>query len=376
MSIQANQRELQKNLDMLIPITKSRSPLPILSNTAMVFAEDTSEIFATNLEVYIKTKVNLLQVTSPIKTTANAEKISDIIKNLRSDQPVQIDEAGNQRIVITQGPAKFTVNTLSLDDFPVFPGTPENAAVTVNIATVDIIAALESVIFAASDSDSRFNLSAVYIIPEEGQLKLVSTDGHRLSTYIVACNLQTEEYGKGYLLPKASSTHLLKWLSRIKDEQVTLQMHAKAITLETAEFYVSMRLLDGDYPDYRKVIPNSLSTPFTVKRSEIIEAVKRVGLMTSDRNRGIQMVFDAKSDNLEISCKNPELGEAIDQVAIGCDRVEPFEIIMNRDYIMDAVSVSSADTIYVYVSSNPGLPVMFKASADTENFNIVMPMRK
>ena len=178
------------------------------------------------------------------------------------------------------------------------------------------------------------------------------------------------------MLPKSSAMHLLKWLSRVKEEQVTLQLHPKAITLETAEFYVSMRLLDGDYPDYRKVIPNSLSTPFTVKRSEIIDAVKRVGLMTSDRNRGIQMLFDGKSDALVISCNNPDLGEAVDQISIGRDRVEPFEIIMNRDYVMDAVSVISADMIYVYVSSNPGLPVMFKADADAVNFNIVMPMRK
>lgn len=375
MSIQVNQKDLQKQFDFLTPVTKSRSPLPILSNTAMVFTEDTSEIFATNLEVYIKTKVNLLEVTSPIKTTANAEKISDIIKNLRSDQPVQIEEAGNQRIVITQGPAKFTVNTLSLDDFPVFPGTPENA-IQISVATSDLAKALESVVFAASDSDSRFNLSSVYISPEEDSLRLVTTDGHRLAVHVVACSLQLNEEAKGIMLPKSSAMHLLKWLSRVKEEQVTLQLHPKAITLETAEFYVSMRLLDGDYPDYRKVIPNSLSTPFTVKRSEIIDAVKRVGLMTSDRNRGIQMLFDGKSDALVISCNNPDLGEAVDQISIGRDRVEPFEIIMNRDYVMDAVSVISADTIYVYVSITPGLPVMFKADADAVNFNIVMPMRK
>lgn len=373
MSIQANQKELQRQIELLTPITKGRSHLPILSNMAISFAEDTSEMFASNLEIYIKTKVSLEQMISPLKTTVNSEKVSEILKNLRSDIPVQIEAKENQRIVISQGTSRFEISTLPYDDFPVFPAATEKA-ILVNVKTLDLIRGLESVTFAASDSDSRFNLNAVCVFPEENNIKLVTTDGHRLALYNVGCGLHLDDPVKLSMLPKSSAIHLLKWASRIKDEQIELQIHPKAFTLETPEFYVSMRLLDGDYPDYTKVIPPT-DACFSVDKTEITNAVKRVGLITSDRNRGIQFNYDGEGV-VNILCRNPELGEAADQIVVDHGDIAPFEIILNRDYVLDSLQALNTQTVFVFVDSNPGKPVVFKAARDDENFNIIMPMRK
>lgn len=373
MSIQANQRELQRQIDLLTPITKGRTPLPILSNVAISFTDNASEMFASNLEIYIKTKVTLEQVVSPLETTVNSEKVSEILKNLRSDLPVQIEARENQRIVISQGPSRFDISTLPYNDFPVFPA-PTEKAVRVSIQASALIKGLESVIFAASDSDSRFNLNAVCVFPEANNIKLVATDGHRLSLFSVGCELHLEEPANSFMLPKSSAIHLVKWASRIKDEQIELQIHPKAFTLETAEFYVSMRLLDGEYPDYTKVIPSAVSC-FSVAKAELVNTVKRVGLMTSDRNRGLQFSYDGKGV-VNIVCRNPELGEASDLIVVDSGNIEPFEIILNRDYVLDSLQALNTQTVFVFVDSNPGKPVVFKAARDDENFNIIMPMRK
>ena len=372
MSIQANQRDLQRQIELLTPVTKGRSVLPILSNMAMAFSEDESEMFASNLEIYIKTKVNPEQVIAPFKTTVNSEKIAEILRNLKPDAPVKIEQTTPHRMTITQGASNFTINTLSYDDFPAFPVTPSQA-IKLSVKTTDLVAALEAVIFSASDSDSRFNLNSIYVEPSADKLKLVTTDGHRMSVHSVVCALQLTEEIKGFMLPKASAIHLLKWVSRIKDENTEIQIHKKAITLETAEYFVSMRLLDGEYPDYNRVIPPHNNRYFVADRSDLLAAVRRVGLMTSDRSKGVTLKQDGES--LIIVCVNPELGEAKDQLDIKPNALQEFSVILNKDYLVDALNSLDSKEVYVFIAEREGLPVLLKIEPSAENFTIIMPMR-
>jgi DNA polymerase-3 subunit beta len=372
MSIQANQRELQKQVELLAPVTKGRSPLPILSNMAMAFSEDASEMFASNLEIYIKTKVSPEQILSPFKTTVNSEKIAEILRNLRPDAPILIEQQEKQRMVVKQGASSFIINTLPYEDFPVFPQTPDGS-IKLNIKAQDMIAALESVIFSASDSDSRFNLNSIYIEPLPNALKLVTTDGHRLSVHSTACSLDITDPAQGVMLPKSSANHLLKLISRLKDEDIEIQLHAKAITLETTEYFVSMRLLDGEYPDYNKVVPKGEPRYFVSDKAELTAVVKRVGLMTSDRNKG--MTLAKESDKLVVSCVNPELGEATDQIAIHVSNFDEFKLILNKDYLLEALNSLKSKEVCVLIAEKEGAPVTLKSELNSADFTIIMPMR-
>ena len=122
MSVAIDQQTLQKQLDFLVPIAKQRSPLPILENIVLnMESAATSELYTSNLEIYVKSKINP-NVIQPIRTTVKAEKLYEILKNMRTDTPVEISELSRNRILVSQKPStQFTLNGLAVEDFPSFP---------------------------------------------------------------------------------------------------------------------------------------------------------------------------------------------------------------------------------------------------------------
>lgn len=374
-----NQQDLLKSLEALIPVTKGKSPLPILKNVALIIDQGTSEIYATNLELYVKCKILPDQLESPFSTTVNAEKLNDILRNLRQDIPVEIKQLDMNRIALFQPPStQFTLNTLQIDDFPSIPNAIlSEDAVQLEIPPTELLEAIEAVNFAASDEASRFNLSSILITSKDKLMTFVATDGHRLAFFQLQKEFILPESHKGFLVPKTTTNYLLKWLSRFKDEQIKLILHPKSATIESAEYYISARLVDSDYPDYTKVIPSYESGhQFSVDKADLMQATRRVGLITSDRNKGINVNYEKGSNLMALSAKNPELGESSDIISIEPEKADSFDLIINKDYLMDSLSSLKSQRIFVSVDDNSARPVVFKTGKETNNLALVMPMRK
>ena len=377
MSLIINQPDMLRQLDFILPVTKTRSPLPILKNAALTASPDNSEIYATNLRIFIKSKFTPDSLLSPLSVTLSAEKLSEILRNLRSDVPVEMEMLPNQRIRLSQGDStSFTLNTLSIDDFPAVPSAfAASDVITINIPRLDLLTALESTVFSASDSDFRFNLNAVFITSDAGKLTFVTTDGHRLSLHQLNYELTLPEGTSGYLLDKDSAVCLTRWLSRFKDDNLDITLHKKELSLESAEFFVSFRLLDGDFPDYKKVIPPEFVTPVRVDKQDMLSATRRVGLMTSERNSGMNVSFDGSVNSLSLSVTNPELGEATDQIDIEAGSSKPFALIVNKDYLIDCLNSIDSHDVYIFISEQQGKPVIFRSKPDDINLRLIMPMR-
>lgn len=375
MSIAIDQQTLQKQLDFLVPIAKQRSPLPILENIVLnMESAATSELYASNLEIYVKSKIKP-DVIQPIKTTVKAEKLYEILKNMRTDTPVEISELSRGRILVSQKPStQFTLNGLAVEDFPSFPThTASDSTAAIAINAKELLDTLNATTYAAASDTSRFNLNAVFVTARDNKAIFVTTDGHRLSLRETSSDITLPDGIKGYLLPRSSAIYLAKWLPRVADETLNISIYAKAFSIETAEYNLSMRLLDGDYPDFNRVIPSNPTNPLTVNRNELLAAVRRVGLMTNDHGKGIHLIYDG-NDKLDLSANNPDLGEATDSIAIEAGNIANFHVIINKDYLVDGLSAMTSEKALVYIDDRGG-PILFKSSAEDKNLTLVMPMR-
>ncbi len=378
MTLTFRQPELLKALELALPITRTKSVMPILKNVALAINGHQCEIYTTNLETYVKVKVRPESSVPDFSAAVNADRLHEIVKNLRSDSPVEISSADKARIVVSQNPnTSFRLNAVSLEDFPLFPEKvhgPET--VEMEMAVADLTEALEAVTFSASDSESRYRLNSVYLTSRNDRFTLVSTDSHRLSCHDIDGKFAPPDGISGYLLPKSSAAYLLKWLPKFRTEKILLTINQKSLTVETEDHVVSVRLMDGAYPDYQKVIPSDMPAGFSVDRSMLIAAIKRVGLVTSERSRGIRMTREHSQSKLELSAINADIGEAHETISIEPLAEFGFSKIINRDYALESLNSLKTSRVFLSVYDDMRKPVVMTAENPGARLTLVMPMRE
>jgi DNA polymerase-3 subunit beta len=230
---------------------------------------------------------------------------------------------------------------------------------------------MKLVIFAGSNDDSRYNLNSILFEVADGKLRLVATDGHRLSQLDTGIEVKSED--KKYIVPKKSAMAIMNFLKG-KEGNILILLTPKNIYLDTPNATIRSRLVEGEYPDYTKVVPLGSFEPILVVLDDLKSSAGICNLMTSDRNRGVNIVVGAGS--LDMSATHPDWGTAqntIDVEYIG----ERVECILNGAYLTDALSAFAVDKILLEYR-NKDAPVIFRSiqPTPTNYFSLIMPMRR
>lgn len=295
-----------------------------------------------------------------------AEKLSQIVSVIQPG-PIEFDtDQESWRAKISIESTDYNLAGLCPDEYPdVNLECDEWITIEANTLT----AAIDAVAFAASDDDSRFHLNGVYIEPAPTGAVFVATDGHRLAWHPTSLKL-----GEAALLvPSKAITELRKILDGMGGE-IQVGKADKLLLISTDTSRMSVRCLDGNYPDYRKVIPSECKQTATIERSELVAALKRVAVLSTDRNKGITM--NVTPTNIEIQAIHPDVGTARD--AIGCvvnEGNDGWNAIINVYYLQEALNAFDAEKIKIEWSCD-GAPIVLRAPDAGKYFNLVMPMRK
>lgn len=364
MQFEMNKDSLVEGLSKLVPITEKRSPLPILSHALMELGDDGITLTATDLEVGLRIKLDC-SVVEPGKITVPAKKFYEIARELRSGS-ISVTSNERNRLNILSGPSSFDLAGMDSADFPVW--SDHKLEEYCEVESESLIRMLDKTLFAASNDDSRFNLNGVLFETENGKTKLVSTDGHRLALIETDMELLTDSR---FLAPKRGLVELKRFLESMK-QKVKFGFEKKNLIVKTERSMMTVRLIDGDYPDYNKVIPQSSGQKAFIDKNNLVQSLKRMGILTSDRNKGISI--ELKSDELRMNVNNPELGFAEDSIPVEFEGSD-VQILINVQYLLDALNVISSDKISL-VYHRDGAPVIIKPNPEQDYFNIVMPMRK
>lgn len=358
---------LLKPLNLVAGVVERRQTLPILSNVMLALEGDQLSITGTDLEVELVGRVSLDKpAISEGEITVPARKLADICKSLPdgSDIEFTVDE---QRVVVRAGRSRFSLTTLAAADFPNVEESPSSQAFSVKQG--DLKRLIDRTSFAMAQQDVRYYLNGMLWEITAGQLRVVSTDGHRLAMCTLAADISSSE-SLQVILPRKGVIELARLLMK-EDENVEVVIGANHIRATTADFTFTSKLVDGKFPDYDRVLPKSTTKAVYGSREELRQAFQRTAILSNEKYRGVRLLLSDGS--VQILANNPEQEEAEEIVSVDYSG-ESLEIGFNVSYLLDVLSVLRSERVKLSLSDSNSSALLEEAD-DGDSRYVVMPMR-
>jgi len=365
LKIKTTNEKLLGPLQQVTGIVERRHTLPILSNVLITASGSKVEFLATDLEVQITAKADI-DGAAEGSVTAGARKLYDILRSLPNDVEVSL-EAKESRMTVRAGKSRFNLQTLPAGDFPRMVEA-RDASKTLTLPQKALKDALGLVQFAMAVQDIRYYLNGVLFSVDKDVLRVVATDGHRLS--YASRSLGGDHGTVEAILPRKTVLELSKLLGDT-DEPVSLAIGSNQARFAFGGIEIVSKIVEGKFPDYQKVIPTTHKNRVSLERSTLAQSLNRAAILSNEKIRGVRLVFT--KDALSIICTNNEQEEAEEGLALEYDG-DPLDIGFNISYLLDVLNHVESETVTVAMGdSNSSALVQMPGREDFKY--VVMPMR-
>lgn len=365
MKITAKREELVTQLQAVIGVVERRQTMPILSNLLIKADDSGVSITATDLELEVITQL-AATVEQSGTTTIPARKLLDICRGLPEGSGIQF-EVTEQKAQLTSGRSRFTLATLPAEEFP-FLGDIE-VSHNLTIRQSDLKQLFERTCFAMAQHDVRYYLNGLLLVMQAQGLRAVATDGHRLAL----SDLESEtgiEAPTQVIVPRKAITELQRGLEAT-ESQITLAFSENHLQIQFGNKRFTTKLVDGRFPDYKRVIPEAGDKLAVGDRELLRQALGRAAILSNEKFKGVRL---ALSENLlRVEAQNPEHEQAREELAIEYTD-EPVDIGFNVNYLMDALSAIDSDRFSLELTG-PDSSGLIRADGDLSSQYVVMPMR-
>ena len=369
--LKANRDVLLKPIQQIAGIVERRHTLPILSNILIEKKGSLISFIATDIEIQISAALNNETSIEETSLTVSARKFLDILRALPTNDELTLSIQANNRLVIQQGRTKFSLQTLSAEEFPTILAQAE-VKKHLKITEHQLKSVINLTAFAMAQQDIRYYLNGMLFVFEPGLMRSVTTDGHRLA--YAQCALasheeQTTETNE-VIIPRKAINELQKILDDT-DNEIDIYVGANQVSFSFRNINIISKLIEGKFPDYQRVVPTKHSKHFVIDRELLAGALQRAAILTTDKFKGVRVILS--TDQLRISSTNAEQEEAQEDLAVTYTG-EPLDIGFNVQYLIDVLTnIKVADIKLSLEDQNSSALV----SADAiENYRyVVMPMR-
>lgn len=368
MEIKIAKETFLKGLQIIQSIVEKRSTMPILANALIRTGDGCIEIVATDLEVGIKETVKA-EIKTEGAITIAARKLFEIVKETPSGE-ITLRKKENDWVEISSGKAVFNMVGIAPEDFPSFP-TYEGVSFISTDSEI-LSSMFEKTVIAVSTDETRYNLNGVFLeAAGDNSIRLVSTDGHRLAVAENEVSSDTININaKGYIIPKKGVQEFKKLLDE-EGGSVQLGFQDNRAILKKGNIVIIARLIEGEFPDYKPVVPATTGNNARINRAEFIKSLRRISILSDEKTHGVK--FEFTRTGLTISTTNPGIGEAKEELDIeygGNDVTAGF----NARYIIDFLNVMKEEDVSIQVTDE--LSAALIKDGDKDNFkSVVMPMR-
>jgi len=360
----ASQRDLLKALQAVAGIVERRHTLPILGNVLLVKDGPSLSFTTSDLEHQMDLPTELGTGESSTKTTVAARKMLDILKSLPEEGSVTLTLDG-ERLVITGGKSRFTLHTLPAADFPLV--VEEKYDTTITMPQKALLRLIDQVAYSMAVRDIRFYLNGMLLETDGTSVRGVATDGHRMATAEVTIDAPADN--RMVIIPSKAVLELQRLLKDNDDPmQIQLSGNQAAFTFAGQKFIT--KLVEGKFPDYRRVLPSAVEHTVTFERSMLLQSLLRAELMSSEKFRGVQLTFD--KDTLEI---NVGSGDETGREQIGID-YEGGELTIgfNVSFLISALQNLTGDEVKLGLR-DMNASVLITDPSNTAFRAVVMPMK-
>ncbi len=369
------QENLKKGLLLVSHGTGKNINLPILGNILIKAYQNTIELVSTNLEIGIIHKLRG-KVEDDGEFTVDAKIITEYV-NLLPSENVEIEEVEGE-LKIECDNFKTKIKGESAKDFPLIPTVSQDNYYSCTVA--DLKKAFNSVAFAVSNSENRIELSGVLFNFEDDKLILVATDSYRLAEKAITVKASGSFNNQRLIVPARTVQEVLRILSNYNSEDLSFEQNGEVkisisdnqilFTIDSVELV--SRLINGQYPDYKQIIPDKSKTEIVTSKQNLLRAVKAVAIFSKIGINDINLEF--KNNKIVISASSGQSGESrvdVDAEITGIDN----EVAINFRYLVDGLNNVTSDKVKLSVVSN-NTPCVLTADKDDDYLYVVMPIRQ
>jgi DNA polymerase III subunit beta len=367
MNLAIAKEQILNGLQAVQNIVSTRTTLPILSNVLLRGEGNRLQLTATDLDVTITCAVEAT-VKKPGAITLPAKKFFGIVRELGTPEiDMEVDE--KNYCAIKSGSSFFKVRGLGAEEFPPMPSLQEHK--NVNLPQEKLRGMLRKTSFAISTDESRYVLNGIFMSLKEHKLTMVATDGRRLA--LVDEDVDVGEKSQSeFIVPAKAVNELNRLLTEKGEVEIRYSGNQAAFTLKDEKglnIVIVTKLIEGNYPNYRQVIPAETKERVTLAREEFLHALKRAELMTSEKQNSVKLNFTR--NNLAITANSPDVGEARETMAINY-KGKDMAIAFNPNYVIDPLNALANDEVFLELIDELS-PGVLKINGPF--LYVVMPMR-
>lgn len=364
--IQIQRDDLLNPLQAVTGIVERRHTLPILSNVYLERKQGKLSLVATDLEIQVSTVSPCEQKGEDYALTVSAKKLQDILRSLPEGAQVTLD-AQDSKLQVKAGKSRFNLQTLPSEDFPKLAEIKEVNA-TVRLPQKALKKLLFLVQYAMAQQDIRYYLNGMLLLVEDGALKVVATDGHRLG--YAALPLDQGQQRQEVILPRKAVLELAKLLSD-KEDEVVVEVLQNQVRFLFYDIALITKVVDGKFPDYNRVIPTGYKNHFNINRLRLLQSLQRAAILSNEKFRGVRLVLT--ENNLRIVSNNTEQEEAQEELEIEYAG-DPLDVGFNITYLLEVLNnVDSEIVDCAFGDANSS--ALFTIPGNSEFRYVVMPMR-
>ncbi len=362
MKLQVTQENLAKALNTVARVANTRNTLPILSNVILKTVGNRLSIAATNLDIAITHFIGS-KVSKEGAITIPARLMQDFISSLPNGViELSLDD---YKLHISADKYQSVINGVSADEFPVMPSIAKGTKWTINGKVLK--AGLGQVVIAASTDEARPVLTGVYIHTHGGKLYAVATDSYRLAEKELTKSTQETNL----LVPATAMHDLLRILSDYEDEVVVVH-DDQQVSFKAGDIELVTRLIDGNYPDYRKLIPKKFSTTADIKRADFVNITKVSSLFARESAGSITISANQVDSQISIRSVASQLGE--NTASADGDISGSGDITLNSRYLLDALNVLAAGEVKFGFNGKLE-PSVLQAAGAKDYTHVIMPLK-
>ncbi|MGH7952154.1 MAG: DNA polymerase III subunit beta [Limisphaerales bacterium] len=348
-------------------VVGSRTTLPILSNVLIRAESGRVEFTATDLDVTVVCKVEGT-VKKPGAATVPVKKLFGIVRELNGSE-IDIEVDDKNICSVRCGSSFYKIHGLSADEFPPMPKFKDDKKVSL---TQEIVKGMmKKTSFAVSTDESRYVLNGIFISLKDNKMTMVATDGRRLALVDEEVDIAEKSSGE-FIVPAKAVNELNRLLQEKGDVEIKFGENQASFSLKDDKGFSVLlvtKLIEGNYPNYKQVIPGEAKERIALVREEFVQALRRAEIMTSEKANSVKLTFG--KNNLAITANSPEVGEARESLAVNYKGKE-MAIAFNPRYLIDALAALSEDEVFFELIDELS-PGVLKINGPF--LYVVMPMR-
>ncbi len=369
MKLKLKTNKFSNLLALVLPAVSVRSTLPTLSHFLIEAKNDKVKVYATDLEIGIESAISV-KIDKEGAATIPARNLTDMVKVLDSEEFVfQKVKESQFEITTTDGNTTFNIMGGEKDEFPVLPEKKEEKSL--EIEACKLKEAMEKTIFSVAKDESRYSLCGIYLESDGEKFKMTSTDGRRLSSYEENITKKADEFNA--IIP-TKAINILDRIIESNEEIVKISMSSSnnQIYFSFGDTIIYSRTIEGEYPNYKRVIPEKTTKNIIIDTQSILNATKKMLAVTTEYALSVNYKF--KNNTAVVSVNAPETGSGTNTISVQYDG-EEIDIAFNPEFLINILKVIKSDKIKLGLTTSINSGKITPLSKEEKYIGVIMPMR-